>query len=116
MKMQSLHVVVFDKFSDINESLAMRLFSSQEKLCVLFDLGDFKVPEKIICNKDIRIYKVDDEVILFVRYDLPSKMIGMLEYQIYLHTGMRGDNISISSLEVFKTPHTQLKKYLTRKL
>lgn len=114
--MKNLRVVVFDKYSDIAESLAMRLLNAQSRLYIMFDLEDFKVPEKIICSKDIQIYKVDDEVIIFVKYDLPSKMIGMLEYQIYLHTGMRGDNISVSSLEIFKTPQTQLKKYLTRKL
>lgn len=114
--MTKLHIVVYKSFADIKNALSSKINDYRSKLFIMCDLEDYQ-PPKVVSYKDgTTIMKFEDSVTIFVKHDLPSKQVGMLEFYIYQSTGMRGENIKISSIEVFEKPNTPLKKYLTRKL
>lgn len=114
--MTKLHVVVYKSFADMQNALTSQVDEHRSRLFIMCDLGDYQQPKEFKYKDGVRVLQFEDSVTVFVKHDLPAKHIGMLEYYIYRHTNMRGDNIKISSLEVFETPNTQLKKYLVRKL
>ncbi|QFR58555.1 hypothetical protein AC3HA14_0940 [Escherichia phage vB_EcoM_3HA14] len=114
--MLKLHIVVYKNFADIQEALSTRLDKCQQRLFLMFDMLDYKQPDKLVYKDGTVIFKSEESVTIFVKHDMPAKNIGMLEFYIYQSTGMRGESIKIDSIEVFEKPKTPLKKYLVRKL
>lgn len=114
--MVKLHIVVYKNFADIQNSLSSKLDKSYQRLFVMLDMVDYKQPEKTVYKDGTVVLKGQDSVTIFVKHDLSSKNIGLLEFYIFRATGMRGENIKVDSIEVFEKPNTPLKKYLVRKL
>ena len=114
--MSKLHVIVYKNFSDIKESLTNKLDLQRKRLFLMYDIDNYSHPKEFNYKDGTKVVEFEDSVTVYVKYDLPAKYIGMLEYYIFKHTGMRGESVKISSIEVFEKPNTQLKKYLMRKL
>ena len=114
--MSKLHVTVYKNFSDIKESLTNKLDLQRKRLFLMYDIDNYNHPKEFNYKDGIKVVEFEDSVTVYVKHDLPAKYIGMLEYYILKHTGMRGESVKISSIEVFEKPNTQLKKYLMRKL
>ncbi|AZV01504.1 hypothetical protein vBSflM004_115 [Shigella phage vB_SflM_004] len=114
--MLKLHIVVYKNFADIQEALSSKLDRSYQRLFVMFDMVDGKENGKMMFEEYTAEPKSQDSVTIFVKHDLSSKNIGLLEFYIFKATGMRGENIKVDSIEVFEKPNTPLKKYLVRKL
>lgn len=114
--MSKLHVTVYKNFSDIKESLTNKLDLQRKRLFLMYDIDNYNYPKEFNYKDGTKVVEFEDSVTVYVKHDLPAKYIGMLEYYIFKHTGMRGEAVKISSIEVFEKPNTQLKKYLMRKL
>ena len=116
LTMSKLHVTVYKNFSDIKESLTNKLDLQRKRLFLMYDIDNYNHPKEFNYKDGTKVVEFEDSVTVYVKHDLPAKYIGMLEYYILKHTGMRGESVKISSIEVFEKPNTQLKKYLMRKL
>ncbi len=75
----------------------------------MYDIDNYNHPKEFNYKDGTKVVEFEDSVTVYVKYDLPAKYIGMLEYYIFKHTGMRGEAVKISSIEVLRNLTHNLK-------